>query len=883
MALQKYKEKRNFENTPEPEASKSDGKGALKFVIQRHDASRLHYDFRLEMEGVLKSWAVPKGPSLNPKDKRLAMMVEDHPFSYRTFEGEIPKGNYGAGIVEIWDEGTYHALDTKDRKLSEETLLDQLEKGSLKFVLHGKKLKGEFALVKIHNREDVENAWLLIKHKDEFATDTDYDSEDHVSPNSKIIKKKKGSKANSKTGKQREEVAKMQHTKSSSQVPETLKGKDPMPRDVKPMLAKLVDAPFDEEGWIFEIKWDGYRAIAEIEGDAVKLYSRNNIPFRKYPSLISELKSFGHNVVLDGEVVVLDETGKSSFQGLQNIAENPTPNLFYYVFDILYLNGYDLRGLPLTERKKFLKEIFPELEHIKYSDHVEAKGIDFFELAKKQHLEGIIAKKADAPYRIGLRSDKWLKVKIGKRQEAVICGFTAPRGSRKGFGALVLGVYEKGKLVYVGHTGGGFNEQSIKAVKSQLDKLVQDKSPFQEKVKTNEKVTWVKPQLICEVAFAEWTGDMHMRQPIFQGMRTDKKPEEVLRETVNLEVSPGAAQDAGTKTTSGKGSKTTTKSQPKAAAKEKTVKNVEPRVNIEEKQQEIKSNGHTIKLSNLQKVYWPEEGYTKGDLIAYYQKVAPYIMPYLVDRPESLNRHPNGIDQDNFFQKDMGDKLPSWIKTVEIFSESNNKNINYLVCQDADTLMYINNLGCIEINTWHSRIQSLAYPDYCLIDLDPGENTFEEVIETALVTKDILDRAQITAYCKTSGATGMHIIIPLGAKYDFDQSKDFAHIIVQMVHEKLPELTSLERSPKARRKQIYLDYLQNRTGQTVAVPYSVRPKPGATVSTPLEWHEVKPGLHPSQFDIHNIHARIQQKGDLFKAVLGEGIDMNACLQRLSEL
>jgi len=607
------------------------------------------------------------------------------------------------------------------------------------------------------------------------------------------------------------------------------------------MLAKIKEKPFDEEGWIFEIKWDGYRAIAEIENGKVNLYSRNLLSFHsKYPSLVAELENFGYNAVLDGEIVVLDKNGVSDFQALQNFAENPTPNLYYYVFDILYLNGFDVRTLPLIERKKYLKQIFPSLSHIKYSDHVETNGIDFFKLAQDQHLEGIIAKKADSPYNVGVRSEKWLKIKIVKKQEAIICGYTAGRGSRTGFGALVLGVYEGDKLVYVGHTGGGFNENLLKTIKTQLDSLVQKQSPFEEKVVTNEKVTWVKPQIICEVSFAGWTQDMHMRQPIFQGIRQDKKAEEIRREIENL------------------------KGIEKATAPYQAT-----------------TSQHEVKVTNLQKVYWPKEGYTKGDVIEYYQKIAPYILPYLKDKPQSLNRHPNGIEQESFYQKDMGDNLPSWMTTVEVFSESNAKNINYLVCQDADTLKYINNLGCIEINTWHSRIQSLENPDYCLIDLDPGENTFEEVIETALVTKRVLDKIGAEAFCKTSGATGIHICIPLGAKYSFDQSKDFAHLIVQIVHSQLPDLTSLERSPKARTKQIYLDYLQNRTGQTVAVPYSIRPKPGATVSTPLEWKEVKKGLHPSQFTIENIHKRLQEMGDLFKGVLGDGIDMSKCLEKLS--
>jgi len=812
MALEKYIEKRNFKHTSEPSSSKSDNSGGLKFVIQRHDATNLHYDFRLEMEGVLKSWAVPKGPSLNPHDKRLAMFVEDHPFEYRTFEGTIPEGNYGAGIVEIWDEGTFHSLETTDRNESEKIMLAQLEQGSLKFVLQGNKLNGEFALVKIKNSDSPkDNAWLLIKHKDEYAWDDDYNSEDHVSADSKILK----------------------------------------------------EEPFDSKDFIFEIKLDGYRAVAEVQNGEVELYSRNGLSFNhKFAPIVAELKSIKHNVVLDGEVVILNEEGVTSFQLLQQYEEAPSPNLYFYVFDIIHLNGFDVTGLPLLDRKKILKEMLPSLPHIKYTDHIEAEGKMFFELAKKNGLEGIMAKKIDSPYRIGVRATEWLKIKIVKRQEAIICGFTAPRGSRNNFGAIILGVYKGGKLISVGHSGSGFTENSLSELMELMKPLIQNSSPFDSKIKTNEKPTWVKPELVCEIAFTEWTDEGNMRHPIFLGLRPDKEAKQVQKE-----VEKPFDNEPNEKII-------------KPMEKDNLVTalefpDYEGIVNTEEV-----IEGHKLKLTHLDKIYWPDEKYTKGNLINYYHRISKWILPYLKDRPESLNRHPNGILEDNFFQKDMGENLPNWIESQEIFSESTNKNINYLVCQNEATLIYMSNLGCIEINPWNSRIGSLENPDFTVIDLDPGENTFEEVIEAALVVKEMLDKAGAEAYCKTSGSSGMHIFVPLGAKYDYEESKNFAHIIATLVHDQLPKLTSLERSPKARRKQIYLDYLQNRTGQTLASVYSVRPKPGATVSTPLEWSEVKPGLHPSQFTFKNIFERLEKKGDLFSGILGKGIDMQKCLKNL---
>jgi len=853
MALEQYIEKRNFKQTSEPSAMDGENNGGLKFVVQKHHATHLHHDFRLEMEGVLKSWAVPKGPSLNPHDKRLAIMVEDHPYAYRTFEGTIPKGNYGAGIVEIWDEGTYTDLANHDRLESEKSVLEQLNEGSLKFVLHGKKLKGEFALVKIKNSDaKQDNAWLLIKHNDEYATQDSYNSEEDVANQSKIVKKKvdpqpdaNGSATKRAGGK----ITATQVTKAMLHL-------------ITPMLAKTKEASFDSPEYIFEIKWDGYRAVAEIQNGIANLYSRNQLSFnQKFPLLVDALKGLGHNAMLDGEIVILTEQGISNFQLLQQYEVAPSPRLYYCVFDLLHLNGFDTTSLPLIERKKFLQEILKDHPHLKFSDHIESEGIAFYELARQNKLEGIIAKKANSPYRVGTRSDEWLKIKFRKSQEAIICGFTAPKNSRKYFGALVLGAYENNKLVYLGNVGSGFSEQLLESISEQLKPIVQPLTPFEFKLKTIEKITWAKPELVCDIAFHEWTTEGHFRQPVFQKMRTDKKAIDVTKEIESATVNQTANQ--------------TNTNMTAIKPKEENQAHVETIMNSE-----AVVNGKKLKLSNLNKIYWPEEGYTKGDLIAFYHKISHWILPYLKGRPQSLNRHPNGITGESFFQKDMPDSMPDWIKTQEIFSESSEKMIHYMLCQDEAALTFMNNLGCIEINPWSSRVQSLDNPDFVILDLDPGENTFDEVIETALIVKEYLDKAGATGYPKTSGASGIHIFIPLEAKYEYEDSKNFAHLIAQMVHAKLPKLTSLERSPKVRKKMIYIDYLQNRKGQTLAAPYSVRPQPGATVSTPLEWNELKPGLQPSQFDINNIFERLDKVGDLFAPVLGQGIDMSECLEKL---
>ncbi len=857
MALEKYRQKRNFKKTNEPTAKKKSSKNDLRFVVQKHNATRLHYDFRLELDGVLKSWAVPKGPSLNPADKRLAMMVEDHPYDYRSFEGIIPEGNYGAGEVIVWDEGTYHSLQSDNKKESVKYLHEGLNKGDLKFVLHGKKLNGAYALVKMKGRG--ENSWLLIKKKDEFAADEDITKDEgsvlsgktlndikSSSPNIKKWISNRSSNGNEKSGTntkfklEKEFISKWKLSEKK------------MPASVKPMLATLVKESFDDKEWLFEIKWDGYRAIAEIKDAKVKLHSRNNLSFNtKFAAIAAELKSISGNTILDGEIVVVDENGKASFQLLQNYQRTGNGNIIFYVFDILYLDKYDLTELPLIERKNILKEFLPDLEKIKFSDHISEKGKEFFKLAQENSIEGIIAKKTSSVYQVNKRSRDWLKIKTSLRQEAIICGFTKPRGSRNAFGALVLGIYDNDELIYIGHTGSGFDEKSLKFVKKKLDPLITKNSPFKKIPKTNMPVTWVKPELVCEVNFSEWTDDNSMRHPIFMGIREDKNAREVTKEMA-AETSP--AKDNKTKNT-----------KKKSTSKKSGGKNSK------------------LKLTNLDKIYFPDEGYTKGDIIEYYDKISKYILPYLKNRPESLNRHPNGINGESFYQKDMRDTVPDWADTKLIYSESNDKDINYFICNDKQSLLYLVNLGCIEINPWFSRVQSLENPDYAVIDLDPEEISFEKVIETALCVKEVLDEAGAKSYCKTSGATGLHIYIPLKAKYDYDVAKDFAHLIGKIVHSRIPVITSLERSPSKRKKKVYLDYLQNRKGQTLAAPYSVRPKPGATVATPLEWSEVKSGLNPKDFTIKTIHKRIEKKGDIFKPVLWAGISIQKILKKLEKM
>jgi bifunctional non-homologous end joining protein LigD len=830
MTLTTYNKKRNFKATPEPSGKGKVAAQKLTFVVQRHDASHLHYDFRLQLNGVLKSWAVPKGPSLNPGDKRLAVMVEDHPLSYGSFKGEIPKGNYGAGTVDIWDNGTYTLQESVSRNPQKE-IEQHLNSGSLKFILHGKKLKGSFALVKL--KDGKEKNWLLIKHKDEYAVSDHFDIEATTTLQASA---KQPIRNNSVRSGKNEKVLDF----------------------IKPMLAHVRDKPFDDPNWIFEIKWDGYRAITEIKKEGLKLYSRNGLSFKAlYPRVAKELTDkIKHDVVLDGEIVAFDENGKPSFQKLQNYGEAPTTPLVYYIFDCLSYKGRDITHLPLIERKKIVKKLLPKSDVIKYSDHVEATGTEFFtKMVEMGGLEGMIAKRAESNYTKGVRTNEWLKIKNLNTEEAVIAGFTAPRASRKYFGALVLGVYENGALKYIGHTGTGFTERVLKELHGKLQPIVRKTSPFGQKVPVNSPVTWVDPVYVCAIKFTEMTTDGILRHPVFMGLRVDKKAKEVN----HLDVV-----------------------EKQKKIKPSTKKSKSPS-SIKSKKNDIRRiDGHEVNLTNQNKVYWPDEKITKGDVINYYNTVYKYIIPYLKDRPESLKRNPNGITDKGFYHKDAGDAAPSWVQHIEIYSEAANKDIDYIICNDRATLLYLNNLGCIEINPWNSRVKKMDSPDYLVIDIDPSDkNTFDEVIEVALATKEVLDKAGAKSYCKTSGATGLHVYVPLHAAYSYDQARSFAEVVAHFTNELVPKITTLERPLSKRKDRIYIDYLQNKRGQTLASAYSLRPVPGATVSTPLLWKEVKQGLRPSAFTIHTLVDRLAKKGDLFKGVLTDKTNIEKCIKNLS--
>jgi len=664
------------------------------------------------------------------------------------------------------------------------------------------------------------------------------------------------------------------------------------PHNIKPMLATLTDEAFDDEGWIYEIKWDGYRAVSYLKNDDAEIQSRNNLSFtEKFRDVTNALKELHLNAVLDGEIVAVNDKGIANFQLLQNFAnKGESVLLIYYVFDVIWLDGKDLTHLTLLERKTILQNILPaDNEVIKYSDHIEAKGKEFFELATHRGLEGIMAKKADSTYTKNFRTKLWLKIKNNKLTEAIICGFTEGRKSRKHFGALVLGKYEGSKLIYIGHTGTGFNEKSLKEVEKKLAPLITDKNPFDKKPKTNMPVTWVKPKLICEIKFSEITDESILRQPVFMGLRDDKDAKnEKNVEVVDANERPKAEskkrnttsikQTAKSESENSKSEKKNTKRKNSRDKKGKS-KQLLPSTSKEET---ININGHDLKFTNLDKLYWPDEKITKRDMLNYYYNIMPYILPYMKDRPQSLNRFPNGIKGESFYQKNVKGKVADWLTTYHYKSESSGDK-EFLVCTDEASLLYVASLGCIEMNPWHSRTQSPENPDWCVIDLDPDNNSYDEVVTVAQAVKKVLDAIDVPAYPKTSGSTGMHIYIPLGAKYSYDQSKLLAELVVNIVYPEVASFTSLERNPSKRKGKIYLDFLQNRTIQTIAAPYSLRPKPGVTVSTPLDWSEVKKGLTIQQFNINTIFDRLKDVGDIFKPVLEKGIDLKKTLEKINKL
>jgi len=775
VSLKEYRRKRDPKKTSEPFTGKRKAKDPI-FVVQRHDARRLHYDFRLERDGALASWAVPKGVPLEPGQQHLAVHVEDHPLDYATFEGDIPKGQYGAGTVEIWDSGTYELVEEKGD-------------GGLTVRLHGKKLDGLWTLVPAH-LDGKEQNWLILRKREDGAA--------------------------AASG-----------------------------RKYAPMLATLEDEKHMPrgEGWEFEIKWDGYRIVSRVAGGEAELRTRKDQDYTKrFANVAKELAKAlkTPDCVVDGEVCALDEEGRPSFSAMQQ-AKQGTP-IVYYLFDLLEVEGEPLIDLPLSERRKRLLKLLDRRNRsVQFSESFDDGRVLLAE-AKKRQLEGVMGKRLDSRYLPGKRSRDWLKFKAHAEQEFVIAGYTKGQGRREGsFGALVLGAYEGGELRWVGNVGTGFDEAEIERLLKKLRPLQRKGSPFAQEPKMPRvrkgDAAWVEPKLVAEVSFAEFTHDGRLRAPVYQGLREDKDATEVRRELA------------------------------------------QPVPDV------IKKGKRTLRLSNLDKEFWPDEGITKGDLLAYYRDVAGVVVPHVRDRPFTMKRFPDGWQGKHFFQKDKPAGMPDWIPTVNIEVTTRDRprqrrRIDAPLVNDELALLWMVNMGCIDLNTWYSRVDKLERPDFVLFDLDPSPDVgFPETVQVALLVKEALDALALESFCKTSGADGIHVLVPIERRSTYENTRQFAEIVAGALATTHRGLVTTEWS-KAKRRGVLIDANQNGEGKTIASVYSIRPKEGAPVSTPLRWEEVNEELDPGAFTMDAVRKRVAEHGDLFEGVLTTRQSLSKALKAL---
>ena len=848
--LETYRRKRDPDRTTEPfgvvAATPPAAAGVPRFVVQQHWARNLHCDLRLEMEGVLKSWAVPKGPSVRAEEKRLAVHVEDHPLEYANFEGVIPSGNYGAGSVIVWDRGTYRSFKPED-------IREQYARGKLELELNGSKLGGRWTLVRMSRSE---KDWLLLKKVDGAASDVE------------ALERWPRSVISGLTVQEMRDAAGWLAALRAHVAATGAARTDLRATQVRHMLAISAERPFTKRGWVFEIKYDGVRVIAERRGEDVRLIGRSGEDITiRYPEIAEAMRGLAvESIVLDGEIVAYDESGRPSFGRLQKrmliskprdvvaaMARVPVRAVF---FDCLAIEGHDLRRLPLLARKACLARALPPAGVIQAGDHLDEQGEAFFAAVNEMGLEGIIAKRADSRYE-GRRSTDWVKIKCQRRQEFVIGGYTEPKGSGRHFGALHVGVYENGALRHVTRVGGGFDDATQDQLWRELQPLARAASPFGDTGPNGRGNHWVEPRLVCEVRFTEWTADGGLRHPIFIGLRTDRKPEEVNREAERGDADAGPDPEAAAVTEDDPDADTAS---PGAAGGD-TLPDT-PRI---------------VRLSNLRKVFWPEHGYTKGDLIAYYDAVAPLMLPYLRDRPAVLTRYPDGIHGKSFFQKDAPVFVPDWVRTESVYSKDSDRDIRFFVIDDAETLRYVANMGAIPIHMWSARAGTLEKPDWLVLDLDPKGAPFSHVIEVARTLHELLDELELPGYPKTSGATGLHVLIPLGRVYTHAECKTFARLLATLVQHEKPEISTLARPLHARGGKVYVDWGQNGHGITIVAPYSLRPVPAASASCPLDWSEVNDRLDPANYNLRTLPGRFEKRDDPLRGVLGKGVDMGAAI------
>ena len=824
--LGRYRDKRSGSDTPEPFGGMASTADARLFVVQKHHASSLHWDLRLEMDGALESWAVPKGPSPDTADKRLAMHVEPHPLEYAEFEGVIPEGQYGAGPSICWDNGVWIEIPGEKHGL---------EHGKLLFELRGYKLRGRWTLVHTPKRGD--NHWLLIKERDGYVDERGMDAYPDDSIYSGLLVDQlldPGERGAEILAQAREFGAKTEA---------------PSAKQMKVMLATSREDPFDKEGWIFELKYDGYRLIAS------QPISRCCGPdlTETFPDIRRSLQGLPYDgTILDGEVVVHDEAGLPSFSRLQRRgrlqrrtdilqATLDLPAVFY-AFDLLAYGGLDLRDLPLVSRKELLREVLPSVGPIRYSDHISMQGQAMFKQVTDMRLEGIVAKRADSPYRSG-RSTNWYKIRTVESDDFVVVGYTDPKGGRPGFGALHLAQYVDGELTYSGSVGTGFNDALLDEILAVLQSLDGEPGPPGAGPAPNGKAHhWVQPRLVAEVRYKEFTSGGVIRHPSFVRLRDEKQPEDCVRQR----------DDEGETLT-------------------------EP-VQVVDRTVE-----RTVPFTNLDKVFWPETGYTKGDLVEYYRTVWEWISPYLHDRCLVLTRYPDGIDGNSFYQKNAPEWAPEWLRREPVVSEDSEKVLDYFVVEDVESLLWVANSAAIPLHVWSSRISSLAKPDWCILDLDPKGAPFTDVVKVAKVIREVCQQIELPTYVKTSGSSGLHVLIPLGRQIDYEQSRMLGNLLARLVVGELPEIATVTRALKSREGKVYVDFLQNASGQLLVAPFCVRPVPEAAVSTPLKWSEVTSKLDIRKHTIKTVPARMKRLngGDPLLGVLDEKPDLIGALGRLA--
>ncbi|MBI5511273.1 MAG: DNA ligase D [Deltaproteobacteria bacterium] len=828
LRLAAYRGKRAAGRTPEPFAppAATIGAGPLRFAVHLHDARMLHYDLRLEIGGVLASWALPKGPAADPAEKRFAAHVEDHPLAYGDFEGVIPDGNYGAGASILWDRGRFEPHSDPAAGV---TL------GKLLFTLHGYKLKGLWTLVRTGGKRGTGKDWLLIKKPDAFAP-PDLDRMSYPAPS--VL-----------SGLTIEERARATTLARDLAAEARALGATPRPIALDallPMLAETAAAPFSRAGWLFEPKYDGFRLLASRDPEVRLRYRRGGDATHLFPEVALALSTLPYRLVMDGEIVVTDATGRPSFELLAERAHQTRAAdiaalsvlhpATYFVFDLPALEGFDLGDLPLATRKALLARVAPALGPVRFVAHVETRGRELYDAATRLGLEGIVAKRADSPYRPG-RQKTWLKVRALTTADFVVVGYAKPGRGLVGARALHLGAYVDGALVWCGKVGTGMTERDREALLERLRADVRARPACRAVGAVSRADVWVTPRFACEVRYAERTADGCLRHPVFLRVRDDKPLADC-----SLDPRTGDAPPAPPRP--------------------------EPEVKV-------------VPYTHLDKVFWPAEGYSKGDLIAYYQDVAPELLPYLSDRPVVLTRYPDGIDGKSFFQKDAPTYVPSWIRTERLWSGDTERDINYFVCDDATALAYLANLGTIPLHIWSSRVATLAAPDWCILDLDPKGAPFADVVTLARALYELATTVGLPSYPKTSGQSGLHVLIPLGRRCTYEQGRALAEILAREVERRHPDIATTTRPLAARRGRVYLDYGQNGHGRLLVAPFAVRPIPGAPVSMPLTWREVGPKLDPAAFTIRTSRRRLDKLGDPLRPVLTEEPDLVAALERLA--